>query len=860
MNKKTLLAAALLAVGLGASFAASAQDYRLAHSRAENMEVFVEGATKDNWCALVIEVRATHGGTADKQAWSRLLPKLGALLGQQCPQAAVVNWRETDASGKQLARGTSRAAQGWQLTPPAVAAAPTPAVTAAPAAPAPAVSQPAAPTPAPEAAPAPAVEVAAAPVAAAPTAAAPTAAAPTAAAPTAAAPAPVPEPAPEPAPATADAAAPEPAPAAPAAQPASPPAAQEPSQAAVIGRAIGEAAGSAVQATTQMAEQAAEQAAQAVDSAGQMATDAGKAVAEAAQQAAQAAVEAAQQAAQVTSEAAQQAAQATSEMAQQAAQATLDAARQAQQAAVEAGTAAAEGYRSRVAEAPAVNIDKVEPPPAPRPPLGLADFAVGGWQPPSAGQRTELGAFLSVKQDQNGCKIVSTFDLGDQAAYISLQSENLTCGADGYAQGKGRLSLLRSDGKQIARSSDLWFSKGLVFNRPVQDVAPADIVARAGEDQPGRRQIKAVWFGLRSDADSKSHYLLRAALGLTGQMGSSIGVWQLSPQLDVLTAQAEDFRQIASIRAAVDRALRVLPDSVMPDAAFTRLFFADDAQGLWIQDQDKLLYNIEASRQINGRTGKPQGDWRYDVQYARNFLFQREKREAERQRREAERKRQEEERLAQQKRQEEERLARQQRIEEERQARLQRQQEERLAQQQRMEEERKERERLNQLRQQARAEQDNLRRYQELEQLAEKGGPDALRQRMERDFSYGSFGMTSLYSGGQDTIKRAVRVDGVKDGDATVDWPYPMRLTGQKDLAKGWYWVTGERRMDAKQLDEDGLPLSLVTAMPEQIQACEQPGCTDIINPLALTRAHLGRSDWTPQAAQAVIDSAPKGW
>ena len=109
--KKSIISAALLAAGLGAPLAAgAAQDYRLAYSKAENMEIFVEGATQENWCASTLKLRAVHGGAVDGAALGRLLPKLGALFSQQCPQAAVADWRELDASGKQLNQGTSRAA------------------------------------------------------------------------------------------------------------------------------------------------------------------------------------------------------------------------------------------------------------------------------------------------------------------------------------------------------------------------------------------------------------------------------------------------------------------------------------------------------------------------------------------------------------------------------------------------------------------------------------------------------------------------------------------------------------------------------------------------------------------------------
>lgn len=701
---RSMISAALLAAGLAAPMAAMAQDYRLAYSKAENIEIFVEGATQENWCSPTLKLRAVHGGAVDPQAWSRLLPKLGALFAQQCPAAASANWRELSADGKQLAQGSSKAADGWQLV---ATAAPAAAVASASASQASTAS---APADAPASAPASTAATAPAPIA----------------------PAPVDGP--------------------------------QTSEAARIGKAIGEAVGSSMQTASKAADQVATEAVEAATAAGQAVSEAG--------------------------------------------QATVEAAQQARQAAAEAGAAMREGFQSRYSTEPApVSGAAPEDKPASAPAAvaqpsvsGLAGFAVQGWQAPAAAQRAELAAFMSTRQDQNGCKIVSFFDLGDQASYISLLSEGLSCGPDGYAQGKGRLRLERSDGVQIARSPDLWFSKGLVFNRPVQGLSPADIVAA--------QEQRTVWFGLGSDVASQSHYLLRAGLGQVG----GIGVWQLRPQVDVLTAQTETFRQAASIRTAVEQALSLLQARVMPEATEARLQFADGADGLWKNEQDKLLYVLDATRPYNYRSRKHQEDWRYNLQYAQNHLFQREQR---------------------------------------------------LAQQQRQEEERQERERQNELRRQARAEQDNLRQYQEFKQLVEQGSTEALRQRMERDIAYRPFGRdeySRLLAGGQDTLTRIVRVDGSKGDDATVDWPYPMRLIGQKSLKKGWYWITGERHMDAKQLDDDDLPLSLVAVQSENVRACDKSGCTDLLEPLAIMRMRLGRPDWTPEAAQVLIDSAPKGF
>jgi len=633
------LAAALLAAGLGVTATVHAQDYRLAFSKAENIEVFVEGATKDDWCAPSLNLRAVHGGAPDVAALARLMPRLGALFKQQCPQAADVHWRSVDAAGKPFAQGVSRAQDGWQVS--------------------------------------------------------------------ASAPAPVP-------------------------------------------------------------------------SASAAATDAASAAAPAA---------------------------------------TTPTPTPAQQASATQASTPATASASAAASSPTGSTT----PPA----IGLRDFAVANWQPPTLQQRVELASFMTTLKDQNGCQFLSVFNFGDQAAYMRLESEDVSCAANGYAQGKGRLRLMRSDGVQITRSGDLWFSDGMIFDAPVEGITRTDIVMARDEPNIWNQTQKVVWFGFASDTTSQSHYLLRAVLA---QLPGGVGVWQLSQftsgpvQIDILTAGSERFRQSDAIRAAIDAALRTVDNTIMPDARGTSLVFADDASAWQAGDQDKLLYEIRTERRMNSRTSHL-GEWRYELQNARNHLFEREARLAERARREAER----------------------------------------LAQQEKLEAESKERERVDQLVQLARAEQKNLRQYQELLQLEEGGGAVALRARLERDVSYQITNQKAyirLMQGEQDVLQRIVRVDGSQADDATVDWPYPMRLIGQKSLQKGWYWITGDRRLDAAQRDDDGLPISLVTVTDEH--ACAENGCGDLLNPLGITRVLLNQADWTPQAAQALIDTAPKdrflGW
>lgn len=190
----------LALLGLAVCAGADAAAYRLAFSKGENVEVFIDHADDQPWCANPLALRFAFAGKPDNDAVARLLPKLGGLLASQCPSAATVTWKSYNAQGQLVANGSAAKAEEWSshvagaiapaASPAEVAAAPVPEPTPAPvpivpasavaadpvppaaSAPAPAVAA----NPVPPSAPAPAPAVAAAPVpspSAAPAAAAP---------------------------------------------------------------------------------------------------------------------------------------------------------------------------------------------------------------------------------------------------------------------------------------------------------------------------------------------------------------------------------------------------------------------------------------------------------------------------------------------------------------------------------------------------------------------------------------------------------------------------------------------------------------------------------------------------------------
>ncbi len=682
MTRRLLtLAAALL--GAVVATPAYADSYRLAFSRAENIEIFVEHPAGEPWCSSKLMMRVVYGGEPDQAALERLLPRLGALLDAQCPQAASIEWTSTTADNRFVARGSSSRTEHWALrteesretadtaTEPAgsvAAAPPATVVTPPPSATPPAVMPPAA---------APAVET---------------------------------------------------------------PPTEIPSVAAVAPGPVAPPVATAVLVP---------------DASAPVDTVAGAGV---------------------------------------------------ETETIAAPPPAVPPTATAVSESAGAGAStrEVEP-------TAIAGFAINGWKP--AERTPELAGMLVEMPDQNGCLVVTRFDVRQGMEYLTLKTEGLECGSDGYARGNGRLVLERSDGARIARTGSVWLTRGIPFT---QEIVAVRIAGTDGQH--------TLWLHLASDVPTRTHYLLRARAVNQG----GIGIWQVDPQVDAVTDSEDRFRQADDIQAAIVMGLAALSESAMPGASSARVLFANDFhRGTVAGQADHLIYLINASRPIDRRTRQPAGPWQYNLQQANNYLFQRDAR------------------LAQQRRMEEQRLAQQQLMEERR-----------LAQQKLMEERREAERRRNELIRQVNAERRSLQTYHQLVAEAEHD-PGGLRSRIESDVAYEPMsggGYAALLGGGEAAISRIVRVSGRDGDDARVDWPYEMRIVGQRGLANGWYRLQGVVTLDRKRRDGEDLPLTLVNPSEGGVTRCERDGCADLVNPLAVTRAMLGEPEWTPEAAELRIE------
>ena len=119
MKKTTLFSLSLLALAsqsyASQVYAAETQSHRLAFSKAENVEVFVDHAANTQWCSPSLTMRFAFGTPlADVAAVKSLLPKLGVLLDSQCPAAEDVKWQAVNNAAKQTATGVADKAGAWQ--------------------------------------------------------------------------------------------------------------------------------------------------------------------------------------------------------------------------------------------------------------------------------------------------------------------------------------------------------------------------------------------------------------------------------------------------------------------------------------------------------------------------------------------------------------------------------------------------------------------------------------------------------------------------------------------------------------------------------------------------------------------------
>lgn len=238
-----------------------------------------------------------------------------------------------------------------------------------------------------------------------------------------------------------------------------------------------------------------------------------------------------------------------------------------------------------------------------------ADFAVSGWQPPVPSEALAKASFLTEVADQNGCRFRLAVKLEDPVQNVRAESQGVTCGSDGYAQGQGKLTVTRSDGVRLHSFNNGGFLSGLAVSGKVPNLPVA-----------GFDDNNNLLLSLLSDPASKVHYLVRLGRNYSGSWSADSGI------LLALTENRDLFRDVDSIRRTIEVATARL-DQVAPDLSHLRFYAMRDLeQGLFKGDRDFWLYEINLARQYRTRI------WDYNLQNAQNYLFAFERKEAEQQR------------------------------------------------------------------------------------------------------------------------------------------------------------------------------------------------------------------------------------
>lgn len=102
---------------LAACGSAQAENYRIVQSPSQKLDVWidnVEDNTPKSWCGKTLPLRIVTGGEKKPSVLNNFLPRLGALLENQCGALTQVHWKLTDAQGATLAEGTADKAKEWQ--------------------------------------------------------------------------------------------------------------------------------------------------------------------------------------------------------------------------------------------------------------------------------------------------------------------------------------------------------------------------------------------------------------------------------------------------------------------------------------------------------------------------------------------------------------------------------------------------------------------------------------------------------------------------------------------------------------------------------------------------------------------------
>jgi hypothetical protein len=93
-----------------------AENYRIVQSPSQKLDVWIDNIadnTPKSWCSKTLPLRIVANGDKKPAVLNNFLPRLGALLENQCGTLTQVHWKLTDPQGATLAEGTADKAKEW---------------------------------------------------------------------------------------------------------------------------------------------------------------------------------------------------------------------------------------------------------------------------------------------------------------------------------------------------------------------------------------------------------------------------------------------------------------------------------------------------------------------------------------------------------------------------------------------------------------------------------------------------------------------------------------------------------------------------------------------------------------------------
>lgn len=110
--KRWLPGLALLAVSVGVQ----AENYRIVQSPTQKLDVWIDNVkdnTTQSWCGQSLQLRIVAHGEKSLSLLDNYIPRLGALLENQCSVLQRVNWLFTDPDNQILGQGSASKDKEW---------------------------------------------------------------------------------------------------------------------------------------------------------------------------------------------------------------------------------------------------------------------------------------------------------------------------------------------------------------------------------------------------------------------------------------------------------------------------------------------------------------------------------------------------------------------------------------------------------------------------------------------------------------------------------------------------------------------------------------------------------------------------